>query len=286
MTSLFGARMQRFLPQRTLCRLIYLIARSRRRWIRAPLIAWFAKHYAIDLTQAELKHAGEYESFNAFFTRALEASARPIAGDAETLVSPADGTLTERGRLSADRMIQAKGMTYTLGELTGEPSERLAPFVDGSYATIYLAPYDYHRVHTPFAGRLVRTRYIPGRRYSVNAASVAAIDRLFCRNERVVCWFESALGPFAVTLVGALNVSSISTATLGEIPSGAPREWTADRGADFAKGQELGRFNLGSTVIVLLPRDAVDWSDALHGGDTLLMGTAIGRARPRRGTPA
>jgi phosphatidylserine decarboxylase len=277
--SLLGARLQRFVPQRLLCRFVYRIARSRRGWIKTPLIAWFANHYGIDLAEAVVKQRRGYASFNDFFTRALDAAARPIAPDADTLVAPADGTLTEHGRLESDRLLQAKGMTYTIGALTGEPELVLAPFLDGAYATVYLAPHNYHRVHMPFAGRLVRTRYVPGERYSVNAASAAAIEGLFCRNERVICWFEGALGPFAVVLVGALNVSSISTVALGEIASGAAREWPAVPPIELAKGAELGRFNLGSTVVLLLPRGAVEWNATLGNGDTLFMGTAIGRRR-------
>lgn len=276
--SFSGARLQRFVPRRSLCRFVYRIARSRRAWIKTPLIGWFARRYRVDLGEALVKDARDYGTFNEFFTRALEPAARPIAPGPATLVAPADGRLTEHGRLAADRLLQAKGMSYTLGALTGEPDAVLEPFLDGSYATIYLAPSDYHRVHMPFAGRLVRTRYLPGERFAVNAASVAAIEALFCRNERVICWFESALGAFAVVLVGALNVSSIETATLGEISSGAARAWPADPPVAFAKGQELARFNLGSTVVLLAPRGAVEWEPTLERGDTLLMGTAIGRA--------
>jgi phosphatidylserine decarboxylase len=284
MTLAVAARLQRVLPQRSLCRFIYVISRSRSALIKTPLIAWFHRHYRIDLSEAEKPLLEDYPTFNDFFTRALKPGARPIAGDAAGIVSPSDGTLTEFGVLDRERMIQAKGMDYAVTALLDERAASVAPFIGGHYATIYLAPHDYHRVHAPVAGTLIRTRYIPGERYSVNRATASAIAGLFCRNERVVCWFDSAFGPVAVVLVGALNVSSISTVTRGEIASGPAREWPESPPVPFDKGAEIGRFNLGSTVILLFPKNAIRWRAELSNGTAVSMGTLLGtRVAPAAG---
>lgn len=269
-----AAALQHLLPQRLLCAFIYRVARSRRAWIKRPLIAWFARRFAVDLEEAECPNLDAYASFNDFFTRALKPSARAIDTRPGVFVSPADGLLTQFGTITADRIVQAKGLDYSLTELVGERSEASAALADGQFATIYLAPRNYHRVHAPLAARWLRTRYLPGDRYSVNATTVAGVKDLFCRNERVVCWFEGeGIGLFALVLVGALNVSSMSTATRGEILSGQPRAW--DEGAAwYRRGDEIGRFNLGSTVVLALPPGAIDWrADA---GMAVQMGMALG----------
>jgi phosphatidylserine decarboxylase len=276
MTFAVGPLLQRILPQRLLCRFIYVLSRSRSSLIKTPLIAWFHRHYRIDLSEAARPRPSDYVSFNDFFTRALRPDARPITIDDDSIVSPSDGTLTEFGVLRDGQMLQAKGMAYAVTALLRESPEAAAPFHDGHYATIYLAPRNYHRVHAPATGALVRTRYIPGERYSVNRGTASAIAGLFCRNERVVCWFDCAFGPVAVVLVGALNVSSISTAARGEIVSGAAREWREPQPVPYSKGVEIGRFNLGSTVVLLFPKGAVRWADTLRSGDTVSMGAALG----------
>lgn len=276
-----GAAVQRIVPQRLLGRLIYRLARSRRRWIKRPLINWFSRKYAIDLAEAETSNPDDYPTFNAFFTRALTAEARPVTNDPLRVAAPADGTLTMNGRLEEGCLLQAKGRDYSLEELLGEEKAAIEAFLVGHYATIYLAPHNYHRIHAPLTGRLVKTRYIPGRRYCVDPTTAAAISRLFSRNERVVCWFESAFGPYVVVMVGALNVASISTATLGEIGSGLPKLWLEEEPRDFSTGAEIGRFNLGSTVVVLFSNGAIEWDGGLRPGDELLMGMPIGRAVAR-----
>lgn len=269
---------QHVLPQALIGRVVYRAARTEADWLKRPLIRWFAKTYGIDLTEAVEQDLDRYASFNAFFTRALKEGARPIAGDESTVVSPVDGRLTEFGHARDGQLLQAKGFEYALAELTGEGPADARLFSRGAYATIYLAPNDYHRVHMPLAGKLTATRYIPGRRFSVNAATTCGLKNLFCRNERVVCWFDTANGPMALVLVGALNVSSISTANRGEIPSGEARYWPED-GTHYPKGAEIARFNLGSTVILLFPEGAVEWDGALAPGMKLRLGTAIGRQR-------
>lgn len=237
---------------------------------------WFAAQYDIDLGEAEQSELERFGSFNAFFTRALRAGARPLAGDEVTVVSPVDGRLTELGTLHEGQLVQAKGLTYSLAELVGEGPVANVRFSRGAFATIYLAPSDYHRVHMPLAGRLTAVRYIPGRRFSVNAATTRGVRDLFCRNERVVCWFDTDGGAMVLVLVGALNVSSISLTDRGEIPSGGPRYWQETPPRSYARGAEIGRFNLGSTVIVLFPEGEVAWSGKLERDRRLRLGEAIG----------
>ena len=276
--------LQRLLPQRLMGRLVYRLARCRWGWISRPLIAWFAGRYEVGLQEAEHGRLENYASLNEFFTRRLKPGARPIAGDERTLISPVDGFLTQFGSASGGEMIQAKGLNYRLESLLGEPTERVAALMSGAYATLYLAPHQYHRVHLPLAGALRRTRYIPGKRYSVDARTAAIVPGLFCRNERVVCWFETTAGPMAVVFVGALNVSSISTAWLGEIASGSGRVWEAaepsGRGSSrgFRRGEEIGQFNLGSTVVLVLPPRMVSWHSDLVTGQIVRMGQALASA--------
>ena len=268
---------QHLLPQRLMGRLVYHVARCRRDWISQPLIGWFARRYAVDLAEAEHSRLESYASLNDFFTRRLKPGARPLARDERTLISPVDGFLTRFGTADGGEMIQSKGLHYRLEELLGEPLDRVGALASGSYATLYLAPHQYHRVHLPLAGTLQRTRYIPGKRFSVNGQTAAVVPRLLCRNERVVCWFETEVGPMAVVLVGALNVSSISTAWLGEIASGRARVWDAAGLAqrEFGRGAEIGRFNLGSTVVFVLPPGQAAWRPELAPGQAVRMGQAL-----------
>jgi phosphatidylserine decarboxylase len=279
MTSGAGVSLfQHLLPKDLISAVTYRVARSERRWVSQPLMRWFARTYRVDLAEAEHADLEHYRTFNAFFTRALRAGARVIEGGTDTVVSPADGTLSEFGALDADTLLQAKGRRYSLAALLGESGERVDALLGGSYCTVYLAPRDYHRVHAPLDAVLTRTRYIPGRRFSVSLATAASIDRIFCRNERAVCWFDTACGPMVVVLVGALNVSSISTFSRGEIPSGAPQAWDEPAPLRVTRGAEIGRFNLGSTVVVLFARGAVRWDPRLTSGTPVAMGTALGVA--------
>ena len=266
---------QHALPKNLLSAIVYRATRSRRRWLARPLMRWFANAYRIDLDEAATADLDGYSTFNEFFTRALKPGARPLEGDASTLVAPSDGVLTEFGAIDGDRLLQAKGRDYSLTELLGEASPAAETLRGGSYFTIYLAPHNYHRVHCPLDATLERTRYLPGERFSVSRATAAVIGRLFCRNERVVCWFDTAYGPMAVVLVGALNVSSISTVTHGEIASGAAREWPESPPHRAARGSEIGRFNMGSTVIVLLAAKAPILTALARRGAAVHMGRAL-----------
>lgn len=272
-----GVAVQYLLPQTLSCRIVYRLSRSERPWLKNLLIRFFLRLYDVDLDEAETQDALAYPSFNTFFTRALRPGARPLAGAADTLVSPVDGQLTEYGRIHGDTLLQAKGMPYTLGTLLVEQPDLLAPFTGGSYMTIYLAPHNYHRVHTPIAGQLDRGRYVPGRRFAVNRRTAAAIDGVFTRNERVALWLSTEVGYAVVVMIGALNVASISTVATGEIASGPERLFAPEPPGRLARGDELGCFNLGSTVVILFPAGAVEWSDALVSGQSIRMGEAIGR---------
>lgn len=282
-----GVLVQFLLPQKLLGRLVYRASRSERSWLRRLLIRGFLRLYPIDLTEAASADIDSYASFNAFFTRALKAGARPLEGGDETVVSPVDGRLTEFGTIDRERLLQAKGRHYTLKALLAESPELLAAYAGGSFMTIYLAPHDYHRIHTPIAGQLDRARYIPGKRFSVNAKTAAAINSLYCRNERVALWVSSPIGYACVVLVGALNVSSLETVLTGEIASGPERLMCPESPVVLARGEELGRFNLGSTVVLVFPRGRVEWLPTLGAGQKLRLGQAIGRIRSgAAGAPA
>jgi phosphatidylserine decarboxylase len=278
---LFGA-LQSWLPQRWMSARMHQLARSRNPTLRRWLIATVLRSYPqIQMSEAAQPDPYAYESFNAFFTRALRAEARPVAPGERTIVSPVDGTVSQCGRIEDGRMLQAKGRFYSLDALLADPAAN-ASYGAGRFACVYLAPYNYHRIHMPCAARLVRTRYVPGQLYSVNAATARAVPDLYARNERVVCEFESTLGALAVVMVGALLVGSIETVFAGEInpparASRAVRELTEGVGREFAKGEELGRFNMGSTVIVVLANPSLEFVADLQPGAMLRLGQAIAR---------
>jgi phosphatidylserine decarboxylase len=267
---------QHLIPKNLSSAVVYRATRSRRSWLKRPLTRWFANAYGVDMSEAANADLDSYTTFNEFFTRELKAGARPIASGHGTLVAPSDGILTEHGTIEGGRLYQAKGSAYTLAELLGENAAAVASLDGGRYFTIYLAPHNYHRVHSPLAARLTHTRYVPGARFSVSRATVAAIPRLFCRNERVVCRFETEHGTMVVVFVGALNVSSISTFAHGEIASGAPRDWLETEPRTVAQGGEIGRFNMGSTVVVLFATAKLEFAPAVADGLAVRMGQALG----------
>jgi phosphatidylserine decarboxylase len=272
--------LQYVLPRYWLTALIYRLARIRNRGFKNLMITRFVRLYRVDTADVKLDIPEGFKTFNDFFIRELHEHARPIESAPGALVSPADGTLSVAGTLDSTLILQAKGLTYELDDLLATDIDAARAFENGTFATIYLAPYNYHRVHAPFAGRLVAARFIPGDLFSVNAATARTIPGLFRRNERLALHFETAFGPAVVLLVGALNVGSISTPWSGEI---RPRKsGTVDdislQGAsrDIAIGDLLGWFNMGSTVIVLLPTGACRWNDELQPGQPLCMGRRIG----------
>jgi phosphatidylserine decarboxylase len=271
------ASLQHLLPQKLISSLIYHIARSSNPIIKNVLIAWFIKQYPINLSEAVQSDPKKYKTFNGFFTRKLKPQARTITGNEETIVCPVDGRLTEFGTIKHGQLIQAKSIEYPLDALLGEKTTMTQPFLGGSFATFYLAPENYHRIHIPLAGLLTRTRYIPGRRLTLNPSSAKSIRGLFCKNERVVCWFDTAIGPVTLVLVGALNVSSISTEFLGEIQSGKPLLWKNSnlRKHPYERGDEIGQFNLGSTVVVICPAYNLLWHEKLERNIDVRMGDPL-----------
>ena len=267
------------LPQHAISRVVGAVAGSRQPWLAGPLIRVFTRLYRLDLSDAAEPGVGGYRSFNELFTRALRADARPQDRDPLALTSPVDGTLSEFGAITDGRLTQAKGRHYSLTALLAGDAEAAGRYMDGRFVTIYLAPYNYHRIHMPAAGRATRMSLVPGRLFSVNAATAAGIDGLFARNERVVCQFDGDLGPWCMVLVGALNVGSIATTWHGNVTpprSASPRHWDYADGAALARGDEMGRFNLGSTVILLLPPGNAELTDGLAVGQTLRVGERIG----------
>lgn len=270
--------LQRLLPQHLLSRLAGQVADCRWPWVRNPLIRAAIHRYGIDLGEAAEPDWRRYSSFNEFFTRGLRDGARPLAGDESTLVSPADGMLSAAGILRGDCAVQAKGHALPLPALLGETGARVTALRDGCFATIYLSPRDYHRVHLPLAGRLVAANYLPGRLFSVNPRTDAALPGLYAGNERLVCWFATDWGEIAVVMVGALLVAGIETRWQGCYRSGLQHRrpfHVEDPAYTFARGAELGRFRFGSTVIVLTPPGMA--LTAVAGGQ-IRTGQALGTA--------
>jgi phosphatidylserine decarboxylase len=244
------------LPHRFLSSLARGLAYSRSPWLKQWLIDTVTKRFGVDLSEAAESDPNTYPTFNAFFTRALKPGARVPDADPRALLMPADGHISQCGAIEGGRIFQAKGQSFTATELLGDATAA-APFADGLFATVYLSPRDYHRVHMPWRGRLLETVHVPGRLFSVGTDAVKHVPRLFARNERLVCHFETDFGPMAVVMVGALLVSGVETVWSGvEIPRYANAVTRKDRRAEnimLDRFAEMARFNYGSTVIVLLP---------------------------------
>jgi phosphatidylserine decarboxylase len=282
--DLLRAAFQVPLPQHALSRLVFRLTRSRARWVKGPLIRAFVRAYGVDLGEAAEPDLARYPTFNAFFTRALAPGARPLAGGADEIACPVDGVVSQAGTIRDGRVFQAKGREFSVSELLGGGPERAAPFRGGTFATLYLSPRDYHRVHMPVAGRLVETVHVPGRLYSVDTRTTRAVPRLFARNERVAALFDTPAGALAVALVGALFVGAIETAWQGLVTPPRGR-WVRSlppppEGVVLARGEELGRFGMGSTVILLFAPARVRWSAGLVPEATVRMGQAIGNIVP------
>lgn len=272
--------LQYLLPQHGLSRIIHRVMRIEIPGIKNMLIRWFVGQFRVDLSEAQRTEPEDYSSFNDFFTRSLDEDARPIAFGARHLVSPVDGTVSELGDIHGDRILQAKGTTYTVSELLGGDRELAREFQGGEFATLYLAPSNYHRIHMPLTGNLQTMTYIPGRLFSVNEATVRGVPGLFARNERVVCTFDTEHGPMVMVLVGAIFVGSIETVWAGEITPGGPDTLTrthyqGNKPVRLVQGEEMGRFNMGSTVILLMPRGKCDWLDTVQAGSPIQMGQLL-----------
>lgn len=282
MNDTLFALLQYITPQHRLSRAAGWLAEHRGAPIKNRFIDWFVRRYGVDMSEALEEDPHAYACFNDFFTRALKPDARPLDTEPDAVLCPADGGISQLGRIEQGRIFQAKGQLYTTRELLGGSEALAAEFDGGDFATVYLSPKDYHRVHMPWRGQLRATVAIPGDLFSVNSATARQVPRLFARNERLVAIFDTDMGPMAVVLVGAMIVSGIETVWGGEMP---PRH----RGIvsrDFArgpvvldKGEEMGRFKLGSTAIVLFARDRVDWDPDYRADSPTRMGQRLGRAR-------
>jgi len=272
---------QYLLPHHGLSRLMRLISRSQNKAIKSTYIKLAVQIFKVNMEEAQEPDIEAYPSFNAFFTRALKPEVRPLCPDEGVLLCPADGAVSQIGDISAGRIFQAKSKDFSAVELLGGDAERAKPFENGKFATIYLSPRDYHRLHMPLKGKLKEMIHVPGRLFSVNAATANTVPNLFARNERVAAIFDTEAGPMALVLVGAIFVASIETIWHGEVtpPAGTDvRVWEYSEDVPvLEKGEEMGRFNMGSTIIVLFGENAVGWEETLKAGDAVRMGQRLGQ---------
>jgi len=270
------------LPHRALSAMARRLAYSTRPGLKQWLIDTVVRKFGVNLAEAEQPDPTAYPSFNAFFTRALKTGARRPDPDPRTLVMPADGRISQLGPIVEGRIFQAKGQSFTAAELLGDEAAAL-PFRDGLFATVYLSPRDYHRVHMPWTGTLRETVHVPGRLFSVGPAAVADVPRLFARNERLVCHFDTDFGPMASVMVGALLVSGVETVWSGEeIPAYGDRITRKDyrgKGITLERFAEMARFNYGSTVIVLLPPGVAEFAPQLGAESPVQLGEALARLK-------
>lgn len=271
--------MQYLLPQHLLSRLAGCLANCTWIWVKNPFINWFVKRYQVDMSEAQQEDPTAFACFNDFFTRALKDGARPLDDQPDSVLCPADGAISQIGQIEHGRVFQAKGQSFSVLELLGGNPEHAALFQGGQFATVYLSPRDYHRVHMPLQGTLRDMIYVPGKLFSVNQSTAENVPELFARNERVVCLFDSPAGPMAVVLVGAMIVASVETVWAGLV---APptRQLKAQQYGQSApnleRGAEMGRFKLGSTAIILFGPEQVRWAEQLQAGDAVRMGQAMG----------
>ena len=275
------ALVQRCLPHHFLSSIMYKITRIETKWFKDFFITKFIKIYNVDMAQAQNSDPTSFKCFNEFFTRPLKPEVRPIADGSNTIISPVDGTVSEVGKITNGQIFQAKGKSYSLETLVGGSPERAQFYKDGYFATLYLSPRDYHRIHMPIAGRIREMVHVPGRLFSVSPSTARSVNRLFARNERVVAGYSTEAGPMAMILVGAIFVSSMETVWAGTItpPRGKNlRQWSYDtkEPMNFDKADEMGRFNMGSTVILLFPENSIHWEDKLVSGTKIQMGEKIG----------
>lgn len=269
------------LPQHGLSRLMGYLVHCRNPVFKNLFIRAIVRLYGVNLAEAVQSDPDAYGCFNEFFTRALSSSARPLCGAADAVLCPSDGAISQIGDIEAFRLLQAKGKSYTVTDLLGGDAERARPFENGRFTTIYLSPRDYHRLHMPLDGTLREMVHVPGRLFSVNQATVDGVPDLFARNERVVAIFDTPAGPMALVLVGAIFVASIETVWHGVVtpPAGKTvRSWDYRQNPVFlSRGAEMGRFNMGSTIIVLFGNEAVEWDGNHSSGAKIRMGETLGR---------
>ena len=272
---------QYLIPKQALTALAGKLAGAKAGGLTTSVIRWFIGRYGVNMAEAANPDPAAYASFNEFFTRPLRAGARPLA--AADFICPVDGAISQFGAIERDQIFQAKGHHYSTAALVGGDRELAAQFDVGSFATIYLSPRDYHRIHMPCAGRLTRMIHVPGELFSVNPTTARGVPGLFARNERVVCVFDSPHGPFVLVLVGATIVGSMATVWHGVVNPPRPgsiREWHyADQEITLNQGEEMGRFLLGSTVVLLFPKGAVGFNPEWAPARPVRLGEALG-AKP------
>jgi phosphatidylserine decarboxylase len=264
------------LPHHAISRITHCLTRLRLGALKDWTIARFVAHFGVDMSEAADSDMKSYATFNAFFTRALKPGIRPIAAGVTDVACPVDGAVSQLGAIESGRIFQAKGQGFTALELLGGDATAAAKFDGGSFATIYLSPKDYHRIHMPVDGALTRMIHVPGRLFSVNPPTTRAVPRLFARNERVACLFDTPAGPLALVMVGALNVASIETVWAGEVTPPQRRQvqsFDYEAGMiKLAKGQEAGRFNMGSTVVLLFGKDRIRWDEGYRAETVVRLG--------------
>lgn len=277
LTEQLAVFFQSILPQHAVSRLAGKLADCRTPWLKNKIIHWFIKKYHVDLSSALRKQPDDYQSFNDFFTRQLDMRLRPLAEGVNTITSPVDGTVSQAGKITGEVLLQAKSHYFNLTSLLANDTALLQTFYDGEFATFYLAPHDYHRVHMPLTGKLVKTIYVPGKLFSVNRMTSELVPQLYSRNERLICLFDTNAGQFAVIFVGALIVGSIQTRWM----SAPVRQYQIqtthfENGMEIKKGEELGFFSMGSTIILLFPKNAAHWEPTLKPSTTIQVGKLIG----------
>ncbi len=282
MSDRFAVLPQYLIPKQALTALAGRVASFRGGALTTRLIEWFVQRYQVNMSEAANADISSYATFNDFFTRALKKGARPLAR--ADLICPVDGAISQFGVMQKDQIFQAKGYYYSSTALVGGDAALAARFEGGSFATLYLSPKDYHRIHMPCDGRLSRMIYVPGDLFSVNPTTARGVPGLFARNERVVCVFESRRGPFVLVLVGATIVGSMATVWHGVVNpprGGAVREWRYDdKPLFFKQGQEMGRFLLGSTVVMLFPQGPLAFNSAWAPAGPVQLGQAMASQRP------
>ncbi len=271
-------------PQHWLSRQVLRATRIRTPWFKTRQIEWFSHQFRVDLGTAANPDLSTYRDFNSFFTRALRPELLPLSADDGSLLSPVEGTVSQLGRIQEGRIFQAKGRSYSACELLGDDRQRAEPFHHGDFCTIYLSPRNYHRIHMPISGQLREMIHVPGGLFSVNGRTTRAIPRLFARNERVVAIFDTQYGPMAMVLVGALCVGGIEMVWAGSVtpPRGksirvSDYPATGENSVYLRQGVEMGRFNMGSTVVLLFPKDTVGWKSDMASEKLLRLGEIIGK---------
>lgn len=285
--NLLFVLIQYLLPHHLLSRVIGKLADSEISFIKKTFIEFFMKRFQIDLQEAVRENPENYKNFNDFFTRQLKPNVRPIAAEEEVWVSPVDGAVSQAGTINDGRLLQAKGKSFTLAHLLGGDKARAKAYANGHFATLYLSPRDYHRIHIPVSAKLLSTTFIPGRLFSVNDTTAKQVSNLFAKNERLVCEFESDAGKFILVLVGAMIVASIETSWAGVVAPIRRQIKQQQFGVappSFSKGEEIAQFKLGSTVILITPENLITPEESLTEGATVKMGQGI--ARTIKPTPA